>query len=409
MKDNNNSNNSIKDKIKIKIQKRNSYFKESIKTYNSEKINEIQGQKSKNDRKRKILKTDIFPIINIKNKTINSNKFVKDYNRTERSIPSKTSLTLKLKQNDSLSSKKDSKTKLNLNAEEEHSNLGNNDSSYLANNLNQNTPKKTNKKSIFSYCSKNEMYNFKNKNSPKNGGDSESLKEVFNKLLNVKHKIKELKDKRNKKRLRLLTEINHPLYKNKKNLSYSQRKINTKLNNQNKNNLTNYVNNTTSNNILNLKSSLIHQKKTTSKNFTKVNFQSNNKQTKTLKPNINLINFRRSASIYKKFNEHIKYIEHIRQSEIVSLAKQYKRALYQNEKEKDFHYKNCVFPLDIIERIIKIKEHLTLNKYRNEYLKRLDRYNVHLISKFMENEKKIINKSKAEFFKGLFFLKQKPQ
>ena len=62
-----------------------------------------------------------------------------------------------------------------------------------------------------------------------------------------------------------------------------------------------------------------------------------------------------TITLYKKFNEHIKYIEHIRQSEIVSLAKQYKRALYQNEKEKDFHYKNCVFPLYIIERIIKIK------------------------------------------------------
>jgi hypothetical protein len=115
-----------------------------------------------------------------------------------------------------------------------------------------------------------------------------------------------------------------------------------------------------------------------------------------------LVNFRKSASSFKRFNEHIKYILHIRQSEMSALFNQFQKALEENEKEKDFHYKNRVFPLEIIKKLIKIKDDLTISKYRNEYFKRLDRYDIHPLKIFLDNEKKNVNLNKAKIFKGLF-------
>ena len=115
-----------------------------------------------------------------------------------------------------------------------------------------------------------------------------------------------------------------------------------------------------------------------------------------------MVNFRKSANSYRRFNEHIKYILHIRENEMNSLAVQFQKALEENEKEKDFHYKNRIFPLEIIERLNKIRDDLTLNKYRNEYMKRLDRYDIHPLKKILDNEKKNVKKIKTKFFKGIF-------
>ena len=85
-----------------------------------------------------------------------------------------------------------------------------------------------------------------------------------------------------------------------------------------------------------------------------------------------------------------------------SLANNYIKALEDNEKEKDYHYKNKIFPLEIIEKLNKIKDNLILNKYRNEYFKRMDRYDIHPLNLFLDNEKKNVNTNKAKYFRGIF-------
>ena len=80
----------------------------------------------------------------------------------------------------------------------------------------------------------------------------------------------------------------------------------------------------------------------------------------------------------------MKYIARIRQNEMVALAHQFKKALKENEKEKNYHYKNMVFPNEMIERLVQIKEELTVNKFRNEYFKRLDRYDTNVMNKFIK-------------------------
>ena len=83
---------------------------------------------------------------------------------------------------------------------------------------------------------------------------------------------------------------------------------------------------------------------------------------------------------------------------MISLAQQYKKALKENEKEKKFHYQHMVFPKEMIEKIIQIKDDLTNNKFRNEYFKRLDRYDTHLMSKFVNKKKK----NKTKIYHGIF-------
>jgi hypothetical protein len=231
------------------------------------------------------------------------------------------------------------------------------------------------------------------KNRKKINKPPESLNDVFKQLLDIKHKIKEVKDQKKSR----IEKFNMNL-SNEKSISPPSTRINFKL----RHNKDMY--NTNNNNIFyNFKSNIFNSNIKTYKD------KKNLRRAKTVKPNMDIINFRKCATSYRRFNEHIKYILHIRESEMRSLANQFQKALDDNEKEKEIHYKNRVFPLEIIEKIIENKEELILNKYRNEYLKRIDRYDVHLLNKFMDKEKIHAKKSNARIFKGIIskIIKQK--
>jgi hypothetical protein len=58
--------------------------------------------------------------------------------------------------------------------------------------------------------------------------------------------------------------------------------------------------------------------------------------------------------------------------------------------------------LEIIEKLNKIKEDLTMNKYRNEYIKRMDRYDIQPLKKFLDNEKKNVSMNRGKIFKNIF-------
>ena len=364
---------------------------------------------SKEIRKKLKPRIKIFPLIQLSDRSKKKiNYFVKENSKKDNLKSSRKSLNAQIKEFRSRRS-----LKLNINTEE-HLNFENNDSSFSenfksnTNTYNNNKRTSSNINTIYSY-SKKSMNKLTIKNKiKKNNTNSETLNEVFNKLLDIKHKIREIKAKKEKVKKKLLYDSNSPNYNHnnsiKSPLSFS-RKINYKLDNVGtdikKKDINSY---TQKNNIspYNIKSSIFNSTIFTPKLGNKAsfrNFHLNENKTENFRQNV----IYRKTNSFKRINDHIKYIEHIRNIAMISLARQYKKALEENEKEKNFHYQHMVFPKEMIEKIIQIKDDLTNNKFRNEYFKRLDRYDTHLISKFMKKKKK----NKVKIFHGIFSINNK--
>ena len=51
-------------------------------------------------------------------------------------------------------------------------------------------------------------------------------------------------------------------------------------------------------------------------------------------------------------NNHIKYIEKIKDNELLDLINRYKKSLSKNKKEENFHFRSLVFPTPLREIII---------------------------------------------------------
>jgi len=106
------------------------------------------------------------------------------------------------------------------------------------------------------------------------------------------------------------------------------------------------------------------------------------------------------------------YFENIRDNEIIDLIKRYKISINKNKKEEITHFKSLVFPFELINYLIKMKKDLTIDKYRNEYLNKLERYKTENIlnpikghkidNKINEenNDKGNKNKEKSENFEN---------
>jgi len=104
------------------------------------------------------------------------------------------------------------------------------------------------------------------------------------------------------------------------------------------------------------------------------------------------------------------YFENIRDNEIIDLIKRYKISINKNKKEEITHFKSLVFPFELINYLIKMKKDLTIDKYRNEYLNKLERYKTenilnpikgHKIDNNEENnDKGNKNKEKSENFEN---------
>ena len=330
---------------------------------------------------------EILPLIKLKNgKKYISKKAVKEESNKQSSRSSRKNIEIKVNNNNT--SKNKNEIRFNTDLNKNNLVLDNNDSFYFENQNKYNNIIDNNiiinSGTINSYCNKSiSKYKNKRKNTNYN---SEELNDVFKQLIDIKHKIKNINTQKKYK----ISQFNINLS------NISKKKQNFKLNNQYNQNISNCYTRNHNNISYNKTFSTFTSNIKTPKDIKVL------KRTKSLKPNINIVNFKKSANSYRRFNEHIKYILHIRDHEINSLANQFQKALEENEKEKAFHYKNRIFPLEMIERLIKIKGDLTLNKFRNEYLKTLDRYDIHPLRKFLDNEKKNVKANKAKIFKGIF-------
>ena len=340
-------------------------------------LDSSKGHKRKNNQK------EFFPLIEGTNGTKKiPKKNVKANKMSNKSKSSPKNIIIKIEEKNVSKSKNLEKIDLNTNTEIPLL-FDNNDSSSFENNKNNtiHTNINTNNHYINSYFNKS-IYACKNKKN--NNNDSQSLNDVFKKLLDIKHKIRGIE---NQKKNRITQ------FKSNLSVQKNPTKISIKINDINNisGNPNNYNYNTR-----NKRSKSYHA------HFSTFNPSPKKINQKVLRPNINIVNFKKSASSYRRFNEHIKYILHIRESEMSSLAEQFHKALEDNEKEKDYHYKHRIFPLEIIEKLNKIKEDLTMNKYKNEYIKRMDRYDIQPLKKFLNNEKKNVSVNRGKIFKGIF-------
>ena len=330
---------------------------------------------TKKKKKKKVKKREILPSI----KNERNKKSLKDVKKNKSIEPEKIDKkSSKLKLDLDNIPKNKNELKLNTDRILRLDNI--NDSSSSSENIqNKNSEidkyKTINTEEIFPYAIKS-MYLCKNKKRIKN--DSESLNDVFKELMDIKHKIKNIKTIKKNKIYQFNSNLSN-IYKSNINNNYNPNDFHY-FRNSNKT----YYNSQF--HTFNLK--LKNPKKRNERNI-KIN----------LKTNINLVKFKKSENLFKRFNEHINYILHIRESEMNALFNQYQRALEENEKEKDLHFKNRIFPLEMIRKLIKIKDDLTINKYRNEYFKRIDRYDIHHLKIFLDNEKKNVNSNKAKILK----------
>ena len=382
MKEKDNSSNLIK-KEKKKNKNSPNILIEEKDNFNKQILTYSKIKKIKKDKK------EIFPLISLKNPNI-SEKNVKEENDTQSSKSSGKNFSLKINKKNSLNNNNNIRYITDLNKEKDLI-LDNNDSFYFENKNDYNNiindSKIINSNTInnhFNKTSKNKINKRKNENN-----ESENLNDVFKQLLNIKHKIRDINVQKKNKIYQFNTNLSNTLN--------SANKYNFKLNNQKYNHtISNYYTHNHNNISYNKNYSTLALNSKTLKN------KRGTKRIQSLKPNINIVNFKKSSNSYRRFNEHIKYILHIRENEMNALANQFQKALEENEKEKDFHYKNRIFPLEIIEKLIKIKDDLTLSKYRNEYFKRVDRYDIHPLRKILDNEKKNVKANKVKIFKGIF-------
>ena len=93
----------------------------------------------------------------------------------------------------------------------------------------------------------------------------------------------------------------------------------------------------------------------------------------------------------KVMHNHIKYIEKIKDNELMDLINRFKKSLNNNKKLEMSHFKSLVFPIELINYLIHMKRELIIDKYRNEYLTKIEKYNIHnVLSEIRHNNLYII-------------------
>ena len=248
---------------------------------------------------------------------------------------------------------------------------------------------KKDKKSIYN----NKTYD-ENIDTTKN--NTLEIRNILNKLIKLKQKINEInfiKRKKEKNNFAKFDKLTHNYSKshkkfsnNSQNIKYrNNKKINYEITNddnkkeiKNYKTITNFKNQIKKNDLF--KTSSSNQK---NKNYIKLsldnkvsNFNISEKKSYYIKKeNKNsMIKKKKSYNYNNIITEHTNYIDKIRDSEFISLFNKFKKSMKKNKKEEIKHKTSLVFPADIVNCIIKMKNQLIIDKYKNEYLKKMDTY-----------------------------------
>ena len=123
----------------------------------------------------------------------------------------------------------------------------------------------------------------------------------------------------------------------------------------------------------------------------KINTEKNN-ETNSLKKEISKSVDKKSISYNynNRVTEQTNYIDKIRDNEFTYLFNQFKKSMKKSKKEEICHKKSLVFPSETVNYIIKMKNELIIDKYRNKYLKKFDnyKYNTQKILKVIKKQNK---------------------
>ena len=235
--------------------------------------------------------------------------------------------------------------------------------------------------SIKSY--KNNLNNktFNNNMDININNNTNEMKDILNKLIKLKQKIKELNTIKKKK-------VNNIKLDKEKYDNYNYSDKTNKYNNFNKIKFNNLNKNEKTNNDMEIKfnnsnkkgekknNTINKRKKSILKlSLDKINYANENNKIKELKKEfLKSVDKNKSYNYHNIVTEHTNYIDKIRDSEFINLFKKFKKSMKKNKKEEIYHKKSLVFPADFVNCIIKMKNDLIIDKYRNEYLNKIDTY-----------------------------------
>ena len=230
-------------------------------------------------------------------------------------------------------------------------------------------------------------------NIKNNNINSNAMNDLLNKLIKMKKKICEISVKKKEKVNKI------KLFKHKENNSNSNKNLNVfipKLIVDNKNNnsinkkekskdksnkkekslKTNDKNKFNKKKQLELKLSFDENINNNSKNNKIKAFsvrKQSNSNSKSISDKYDKLKFYNNYS-QNIVKEHIKYIDKIRDSEFINLFQRFQKSLLKNKIEEINHLRSLVFPKKLVDKIIKMKNELTIDKYRNEYLNKIETY-----------------------------------
>ena len=176
------------------------------------------------------------------------------------------------------------------------------------------------------------------------------LSNLLNKLINIKHKIRKI-NFRNTSKLNFTSSNNNNI-PNFNNINQITERANTKPN------LNSFYNSP-----IHLKKERIKSHKNLLDNKSKEKIIKKRKINVKLNSKKNILNYN-----YKYiFEENKKFQGSLKSNKLNNFLIKYKKAIDRNREEEIFHYKNMVLPETTIEKLIHLKNSLTLQKFKNEY------------------------------------------
>ena len=210
------------------------------------------------------------------------------------------------------------------------------------------------------------------------------MKDLLIKLMKLKHKINEINSmKKPKFNNKNTNKKNHDFCKsngklndinNIKKINYRNNKKNSIENNKFNNELNSYKTDMNFNSSNKNNDSYKRRKITLKLPLDNILHGQNYKKIK--KENSNAILNKKKYNTYNNIIiEHANYIDKIRDNEFLNIFNKFKKSMKKNKKEEIYHKKSLVFPSNFVNYLIKRKNELIIDKYRNEYLNKIDTYN----------------------------------
>ena len=210
------------------------------------------------------------------------------------------------------------------------------------------------------------------------------MKDLLIKLMKLKHKINEINSmKKPKFNNKNTNKKSHDFCKssgklndinNIKKINYRNNKKNSIENNKCNNEFNSYKTDMNFNSYNKNNDSYKRRKITLKLPLDNILHGQNYKKIK--KENSNAILNKKKYNTYNNIViEHANYIDKIRDNEFLNILNKFKKSMKKNKKEEIYHKKSLVFPSNFVNYLIKRKNELIIDKYRNEYLNKIDTYN----------------------------------